>query len=154
MIHIVQGGDLFSSGAHALVNPVNCLGVSGAGLALEFKRRYPLNDRMFRAYCLGGSMSPGNVYITRIEGYPVIYNAATKGDWRLPSIIAYVDSCIRKIRDLLRVSPELSSIAIPALGCGKGGLEWEDVKWLLLHYLADMEEKEIWIYSPILNFKG
>lgn len=97
------GADIFASGCEALVNPVNCVGVSGNGLALEFKRRFPQAVRWYEDTCRRGvPMRPGEILVdsTRVSGgmsLRMIIFATTKDHWRQPSQLVWVESCLAQI---------------------------------------------------------
>jgi len=134
-------GSIFDSTAQVLVCPVNCVGVMGAGLAKEFKRRFPEESSQYMALarCDGG-MSPGSV-VTRGN----IHFAATKNHWRNPSRIEWVDDVLHIIAI---ECPFIPSIAIPQLGCGCGGLDWADVWPLYEKHLGGMDvDVEVWIHD-------
>lgn len=151
MIRLVSG-NMFNSQVGALVNTVNCVGVMGAGVALQFKLRYP---EMFHDYvhrCRGGFVRPGQPYVWKAEeslfgsDSRIVINFPTKDDWRNPSEYSYIESGLRWLRGYLLQSPGLS-IAIPALGCGYGGLDWKVVEGMILSALGDLE-KEILLFAP------
>ena len=129
MPFLYRAADIFSTDCAAIVNPVNCVGVMGAGLALAFKRRYPTHFASYRRACAAGSLRPGTVHIDDLgEGSVPRFLVAlpTKRHWRQPSRLADVE------RSLVALSLQLSvrriaSVAIPKLGCGLGGLPWPDV---------------------------
>ena len=136
-------GSIFDSRAQVLVCPVNCVGVMGAGLAKEFKRRLP---EMFRAYkdaCKHNNMLPGDYSVWENK----IGLAFTKRDWRNPSQLRWVDLCLYSIAVTTR-SRHHKSIAIPQLGCGCGGLDWADVEPLYHKHLGGLDcDVEVWIYE-------
>ena len=147
-IHFEQG-DIFDSGAEALVNPVNCVGVMGAGLALEFKRRWPAYFAHYVAACRSGELRPGRIHEhwTNSEEKPdVIFSFPTKMDWQLPSCLEDVDAGLAALVVRFTVSnkrfgsPGILSIAVPALGCGLGGLDWTEVEPLMVRYLGVLAE--------------
>lgn len=138
-------GDLFTSSCEALVNTVNTQGVMGAGIALEFKRRFP---RMFVDYkraCQNGTLKPGTVMSVRIDGVWVV-NFATKDHWRDDSCLEWVEQGLGNLRHWIR-STQPGSIAIPPLGCGLGGLNWKDVRPMIERHLGDLEIR-ILVYEP------
>ena len=139
-------GDLFDDDAEALVNPVNCFGVMGKGLALEFKKRFPKNFKAYELYCELRYLSSGGIF-TYEENDRLIINAATKYHWNYPSSIQAVNGCLRNIRLSIYLN-EIKSIAIPALGCGLGGLDWDEVKPLFEDRLRDVEDCRITVYEP------
>lgn len=123
-------GDLLRSSARALVNTVNCVGVMGKGIALQFKREYPVMFVEYASACRRGLVVPGKVHVftignadraRHIVGFP------TKYHWRDHSRLADVEE---GLVDLVRFVDEyrVESIAVPALGCNNGGLDWCDVR--------------------------
>ena len=130
MPFLYRADDIFSTDCAAIVNPVNCVGVMGAGLALAFKRRYPAHFASYRRACAADTLHPGTVLIDDLgPGATPRFLVAlpTKRHWRHPSRLADVE------RSLLALSHELAvrriaSVAIPKLGCGLGGLPWPDVQ--------------------------
>lgn len=146
----LRKGDLFSSGADALVNPVNCVGVSGKGLAKEFAKRFKAGDRMYRNACMSGELTIGSVVVWR--GSPSIIYVPTKDHWRHPSTITYVSRGLWALRAELMTmknfGPSFGSVAVPALGCGNGGLSWADVRPLTEKVLADLD-MQVFLYEPV-----
>lgn len=142
----IKHGSIFDSQADVLVCPVNCVGVMGKGLALEFKRRYPELLKRYQIECEAGALHGGGAEWLWCAGVPVIV-AATKNHWREPSNMRYVQNCIRAIRGII-AGRRLQSIAIPQLGCGCGGLDWADVWPLYEKHLGDLDaDVEVWIYE-------
>lgn len=145
-------GDLFEAGAETLVNPVNCVGVMGAGIALEFKRRFPLVFREYRDACFGSRLEPGGILPVRISAEGPfrprwIVHLATKNDWRTVSRLEWVDEGLRRLSVWLAESP-VATIAVPALGCGKGGLLWDKVRRLIERHLGNAAEQRVLVYPP------
>lgn len=126
---LVVHEDLFRSRCQAWVNPVNTVGVLCAGLALEFKARFPDYAADYVAACQSGRLSVGTLHaFDRGEGETPrwIISLPTKRHWRDSSSIQDIDQGLAALRAFLLAS-DIQSIAIPALGCGLGGLEWKDV---------------------------
>lgn len=144
-------GNIFESGCAALVNPVNCVGVMGAGLALQFKRTYPCNYSDYKKACLMGNYVAGQIVSTYQEDGVLTINAATKTHWKdksqLFNIGVLVDNFIQLCTD-----KELESIAIPPLGCGLGGLPWLSVKEILEEKIGAYLDKggltQFVVYEP------
>lgn len=136
-------GNIFSSSAEVIVNPVNTFGVMGKGLAAEFKRRYPDMFRKYKAFCEQKKFSVGQLYISREVDYAVLL-FPTKKHWRKPSRIEYVEAGLKKFVDTCE-EKGIKSIAFPKLGCGYGGLDWNDVRPLMEKYLRELPI-EIYIY--------
>lgn len=145
MIEYRKEGSIFDSGAQALVNPVNTVGVMGKGLALEFKNRFFDNFIVYKSACDKGELRVGEVFV--FGGSPLIINAATKGHWRNPSDLNDVEMCLFNIRYEI-YDRNISSIAIPALGCGLGGLIWSDVKSMIERILGEVPIP-ILVFEPI-----
>ena len=155
--------DLFSSGASALVNPVNCVGVMGAGLAKQFARRWPamLND--YKKRCAQRLLQPGKLDLHERHRYPdgtpvMIVNAPTKNHWRDPSRIEWVEGALVELAWRLPIWHQVDKplgadtsapmIAMPALGCGLGGLTFDQVRPLVEQHLGQWEEIDVLLYSP------
>ena len=117
--------DVFRLDVECIVNPVNCVGVSGAGLAKAFAKRYPVIQRLYVADCERGLLVPGGVRFYR-ERDRWIACVATKQHWRRPSRLEWVERGLSGLREGLEVR-RIGSVAIPALGAGLGGLNWNDV---------------------------
>jgi O-acetyl-ADP-ribose deacetylase (regulator of RNase III) len=132
-------GSIFDSHADALVVPVNCVGVAGKGLALEFKRRWPEWFRAYRAAC--ETRDPGRLIAGRVFAYfvpsggPWIIALPTKDHWRRPPDLGLINLGLNSLRRWLIANPQVETIAVPALGCGLGGLEWTRVKPLIENWL-------------------
>ena len=139
-------GDIFKSEAECIVNPVNCIGVMGKGLALKFKKKY---NKMFIDYvmrCRKGQVKTGQPYLSKAEDR-FILNFPTKQHWRDPSKLEYIEAGLKYFARNYRTW-EITSIAFPKLGCGCGGLDWEkDVKPLMYKYLGDFEDITVYLYE-------
>lgn len=139
-------GNLFESRAQTLVNTVNCVGVMGKGVAEQFKRRFPEMFEDYRRRAERNAVRLGEPYLYRDRSGVQIVNFPTKGHWRSPSRLADIE---RGLDYLAAHAAEwgITSIAMPPLGCGNGGLEWSDVGPLIyakLHHLpVDIE-----VYAP------
>lgn len=142
-------GNIFESGAQALVNPVNCVGVMGKGLALEFKKRFPKNTERYVRACRMHAIQPGQVWVVPVSDAPRRYviNLPTKRHWKMPSYPDDVQAGIQALVGAVR-DHEIASIAIPALGCGLGGLAWRDVRQWLLDAFAKLPDVEVMLYGP------
>lgn len=148
MIELAKGS-IFDSGAVALVNPVNCEGVCGAGLAKEFAERYPDATASYVRLCKLGWVEPGRPFID-YEGDDTsikIIFFPTKDRWREPSQLEWVANGTRWLRGYLGVATWVPSIAVPALGCGLGGLPWPRVRAGLERVLGELTTKVL-LYPP------
>lgn len=144
MIRFVSG-DLLESQAQTLVNPVNCRGVMGKGLAKVFKERRPAMFREYREACKRGEVRPGRPLLHR-DGDRQVLCVPTKDDFDRPSTLEIVEAGLRAIRDRF-AEWGITSLALPALGCGLGGLAWADVKPLIESVLEELPI-EIEVYEP------
>lgn len=145
-ITILSNGDIFTSSCEALVNPVNTKGVMGKGLALAFKNKYPAHFENYKRACQSGEMSIEKVLVYKEINGPIIICLATKEDWRDNSKIEYVsaglDDLVEQIKTL-----GIRSIAIPKLGCGLGGLDWNEVRPIIIEKLSILNNMYIEIYE-------
>lgn len=134
-------GNIFNSSCEAIVCPVNCKGVMGAGLALKMKLEAPANFKVYRNACTKGQLSVGKVLVVPTQELPnhfrYIINFPTKDDWKDPSEIDYIVKGLRNMIQIAR-SIGLTSIAIPALGCGCGKLDWSIVRVEIENTLIDL----------------
>jgi O-acetyl-ADP-ribose deacetylase (regulator of RNase III) len=139
-------GDLFESQAQTLVNAVNCVGVMGKGIAEQFKRRFPTMFDDYKRRCKRKDVRLGEPYLYRDSSGFQIVNFPTKGHWRSPSRLADVE---RGLDYLAKHAAEwsITSLALPALGCGAGGLEWSDVGPLIYRKLNKLAI-DIEVYAP------
>lgn len=146
MIHELSG-DLFAAQVEALVNPVNTQGVMGAGLALGFRRRYP---DMFAAYqqrCRSGDLLPGVMHVWDTGGQPRwVINFPTKVAWREPSQLSWIEDGLVDLVAQIGLR-SIRSVALPALGCGLGGLAWQTVKPVITQALAEVPDTEFYLFS-------
>lgn len=143
-------GDILTSEAEAVVNTVNCVGVMGRGLALQFKRAFPGNFAAYKKACDAGEVVPGRmfVYETRdLAGPRWIVNFPTKRHWRGKSTIADIDEGLLSLRTEL-LDRDIRSVAIPPLGSGLGGLNWSDVRPRIERALQDLQGVDVIIYEP------
>lgn len=145
--------NLFETTAQAIVNTVNCVGVMGKGVALEFKKRWPDNYKAYKRACDAGDLRPGTLLIfdrKSLLSSPsprFLVNFPTKDHWRSKSKISYIELGL----DRLALEIEkycITSIALPPLGCGNGGLNWEEVRPIIVEKLSHLSEVEIFIHGP------
>lgn len=148
---IVEGhGNLLTAEAEALVNTVNTVGVMGKGIALQFKRAFPGNYRAYQAACARGEVRLGQMHVFdtgRIGRGRFIINFPTKGHWRSRSRRADIASGLEALVEVVR-ERGISSIAIPALGCGNGGLAWDTVRPMIEAAVAKMPGVTALVYPP------
>ena len=142
----IVSGDLFASKAQTLVNAVNCVGVMGKGIALEFKTRFPEMFVDYAGRCKAGEVEPGKPYLFRCPDTSWILNFPTKRHWRdssrLEDIEAGLTFLITNYREW-----GITSLAVPALGCGNGQLDWQEVGSLLTERLNCLDIA-VELYAP------
>jgi O-acetyl-ADP-ribose deacetylase (regulator of RNase III) len=143
-------GNLLDAQAEALVNTVNEMGVMGKGIALMFREAFPANTAAYEAACKQGEVRVGRMFITEnraLSGPLWIINFPTKKHWRHPSKLQWVRN---GLVDLKRVITEnkITSIALPALGCGNGGLGWEQVRPLIEAALSSLPDVNATVFGP------
>jgi O-acetyl-ADP-ribose deacetylase (regulator of RNase III) len=147
----IHQGNIFDSGCMALVNPVNCQGVMGKGLAKEFKKRFPRNYHIYKDACTDGHLQTGRILIHEENGH-VIINFPTKDDWRSPSEYRYIETGMKYLATQLKYLPFITSIAFPPLGCGLGGLDWdvvsEGIEYGLIDVLGPDYLLNVKVYCP------
>ena len=148
MIQYLEG-NILDSNAMALVNTVNLVGIMGKGIALQFKKQFPINYKLYQKACNEGTIGIGKLFVTKEQtmfGVRTIINFPTKTDWRKPSEYSYIEA---GLDDLVRVIIDYSieSVAIPPLGAGNGGLNWEVVKGIIERKLSSLTI-QIFVYEP------
>lgn len=143
-------GDILGADVEALVNTVNCVGIMGRGIALQFKNEFPANFEAYASACSREEVQPGRMFVfetRRLTNPKYIINFPTKRHWKGKSRIEDIDSgltaLVREIRDR-----GIRSIAIPPLGSGLGGLNWSDVRPRIVAALRDLEGVEILVFEP------
>ena len=128
-------GDLLNSEAPILVNTVNCVGVMGAGIALQFRQRFPHNYAVYRRACDRKLLKPGGVLRVSDDGRTIL-NVATKDHWRNPSQLVWIEQILHALYTTYAATDDM--IAMPLLGCGLGGLNPETVKLLIHRFFSDV----------------
>lgn len=148
MIEFAQG-NLLTSDTEALVNTVNVVGVMGKGVALQFKQAFPANYRDYRAACQRKDVRLGTMHVWdsgQFGDRRYVINFPTKGHWRSPSRIEDIEAGLANLIEVVS-DLEIRSIALPALGCGNGGLDWADVLPLIERALGDLPIRAV-VYPP------
>lgn len=145
-----RSGDILTAGTDALVNTVNCVGIMGRGIALQFKNAYPANFKAYAAACKRGEVQPGRMFIHdthELAGPRFIINFPTKRHWKGKSRMEDIESGLVALADEVRTR-SIRSIAIPPLGSGLGGLFWPDVRERIENALRGFNDLEVLIYEP------
>lgn len=155
MITYTQG-NLLEADVEALVNTVNTVGVMGKGIALMFKERFPQNMAEYASACKAKQVNTGQMFITEtgeLMGPKWIVNFPTKQHWRAKSKIEWIQDGLIDLRHFLE-SNNVSSIAIPPLGAGNGGLPWAEVKAEIEKALGDVESTDIIVFEPTGKYQN
>lgn len=143
-------GNLLLENVEALVNTVNCVGVMGKGIALQFKQAYPENFRQYEKACRVEEVQPGRMFTVatgNILNPKYIINFPTKRHWKGNSKIEDIKSgLVALVAEVQQLN--ISSIAIPPLGCGNGGLNWVEVKPLIESAFAQLPDVQVIIFEP------
>ena len=137
MIIYKKNENIFNSKTMALVNPVNCMGIMGAGLAKEFKEKYPMMFKAYKKKCEKGLIKIGELSLFRTLE-KLIINFPTKTHWRIKSKIDWIEIGLIYFTEHY-YKWNIKSIAFPQLGCGMGNLQWLDVKILMEKYLSNID---------------
>ena len=143
-------GDILKENAEAIVNTVNCVGVMGRGIALQFKKAYPENFKKYASACKLKQVNPGKMFVFEtgeMFNPKLIINFPTKRHWRGKSRIEDIKS---GLIDLIAVIKKynIKSIAIPPLGSGLGGLNWRQVKSLIEKALYTLDDVDVIVFEP------
>jgi len=149
----IKKGNIFTTKCQTIVNTVNCVGVMGAGIAYEFKLRFPEMFEKYKQFCDKGQINIGNLWIYKLtkydnENYEYILNFPTKKHWKYPTKIEYLEKGLQKFIDTYKQKGILS-IAFPLLGASKGGLSEEISIAIMKKYLDKVDiPVEIWYFDP------
>ena len=142
-------GDIFKEDVEALVNSVNCVGVMGRGIALQFKRTFPENFKAYAEACKRNEVKPGRMFVYETGQLTPRYiiNFPTKRHWRgksrMEDIEAGLHGLVREIRER-----NIRSIAIPPLGSNLGGLRWKDVRSRIEAALGEVDDLTVTLFEP------
>lgn len=151
MSYEIKTGDIWESGADTFVIPVNCVGVAGKGLALEWKKRYPEAASIYADDAHAHRLSLGSIYCPG-DTNPLFLCFPTKGHWqeksKLGDIFLGLGMLMQMVLNLAAQGWPIRMIAVPALGCGLGGLNWLSVGPLIIAAVETLPDKHWLIYPP------
>jgi O-acetyl-ADP-ribose deacetylase (regulator of RNase III) len=142
-------GDIFKADADAIVNTVNCVGIMGRGIALQFKNAYPANFKAYKAACDAEQVQPGRMFVFETGKFTprFIINFPTKRHWKGKSRIEDIESGLIALGEEI-ASRGIKSVAIPPLGAGLGGLDWDDVLPRIKAALQEISGVDVVIFEP------
>ena len=143
-------GDILAADTEALVNTVNCVGIMGRGIALQFKNAFPKNYEAYKAACDREEVQPGRMFVFETHGLTnpkYIINFPTKRHWRGKSRIEDIEAGLQALVEEIQTR-HIRSIAIPPLGSGLGGLNWSDVRPRIEAALGEQNDLDVVVYEP------
>lgn len=143
-------GDILSEDAEALVNTVNCVGIMGRGIALQFKNAFPENFRAYAAACKRDEVQPGKMFVFetgQLTNPRYIINFPTKRHWKGKSRMGDIDAGLIALAETIR-SRNIQSIAIPPLGSGLGGLDWSELRPRIEATLRQFGDLKVVLFEP------
>lgn len=144
MIQYIERGDIFNiEGVNNYAHGCNCAGAMGKGIALQFKNKYPKMYSEYRALCKDGLFNLGDVFDYNY-GNGHIYNLGTQVSWRTKARLEHIENSVGRMLELA-ASENVTRIALPAIGAGLGGLNWNDVKEILNRISVNYPEIELYV---------
>jgi len=146
----LKKGNILKQEAEALINTVNCVGVMGRGIALQFREAFPENYKRYKEACNKKEVKPGRMFVfdtNMMIGPRTIINFPTKRHWREKSRIEDIEAGLRDLVNVLHAR-NLHSIAIPPLGCGLGGLDWKTVRPMIEIALSVFPDLQVYLFEP------
>src|SRR5450759_694733 len=149
MIELTHG-DILQADTEALVNTVNCVGVMGRGIALQFRKAFPENLRVYEAACAREEVRPGRMLVCetgRLTGPRYIINFPTKRHWKGKSRMEDIEAGLPSLLEEIR-KRKIGSVAVPPLGCGLGGLNWNDVRPRIMRTFEALPEVRVLLFEP------
>lgn len=153
MIHYIEFGDIFSiKGVNSYAHGCNCAGSMGRGIAVQFRKKFPLMYENYRRMCIDGHYHPGDVFDYNY-GIGHVFNLATQQHYCIPGQLAkleHIKASMEKMMSLAEADG-VESIALPKIGAGLGGLKWTDVKLVIEEVAASHNQVDLYVvenYSP------
>ena len=144
MIQFIERGDIFNiKDVNSYAHGCNCAGAMGKGIALQFKNKYPKMYSEYRAMCKDGLFNPGDVFDYNY-GNGHIYNLGTQVSWKTKARLEYNENSVGRMLELA-ASDNVTKIALPAIGAGLGGLNWNDVKEILNRVSVNYPDIELYV---------
>ena len=145
-----KSGNIFKEDVEAVVNTVNCVGVMGRGIALQFKKNFPDNFKAYEKACLDKQVKLGQMFVHetgKMMGPKFIINFPTKNHWRAKSRIEDIEEGLEDLQLVIQTH-QIKSLAMPPLGCGLGGLDWKLVRAAICNIFRDSEDLSLIVFEP------
>jgi O-acetyl-ADP-ribose deacetylase (regulator of RNase III) len=149
MVELTQG-DILNASVEALVNTVNCVGVMGRGIALQFRKAFPENFKAYEAACKRKEVVPGRMFVNEtglLTGPRFVINFPTKRHWKGKSRIKDIEAGLVALAGEVK-DRGIRSIAVPPLGCGLGGLDWSEVRPKIVAAFQDLQDVRVLLFEP------
>lgn len=143
-------GNIFASASEVITITVNCVGIMGAGIALDAQYRWPRAADEYANACAMGQISIGKIFWASPSHQKLAF-FPTKTQWQLPTKIIYVEKGLKTLRTEI-IDRSISSLALPHLGCSNGGLNWSDVKPIVLNALSEISGLKVELWEFDANF--
>jgi O-acetyl-ADP-ribose deacetylase (regulator of RNase III) len=143
-------GDILQAEVEALVNTVNCVGIMGRGIALQFRKEFPENYKAYKKVCDQGELRPGKMFIFRLnqlQNPRYVINFPTKRHWKGKSRIEDIRAGLAALAEEVR-GRGIKSVAVPPLGCGLGGLSWSQVRPMIEEAFRSLSDVKVVVYEP------
>lgn len=144
-------GNIIEADAEVLVNTVNCEGFMGKGIALQFKKAFPENFKAYERACRAEEVQPGRMFVFSTGSMmnpKYIINFPTKRKWRESSRMEDIESGLAAlVKEIRRL--KVSSVAVPPLGCGHGGLDWRKVRPLIERAFTALPDVRVALFEPV-----
>ena len=148
-----EKGDLLNADVEALVNTVNCVGIMGRGIALQFKKMFPDNFSVYASACDANEVEPGKMFVfstDQMTNPKYIINFPTKRHWRGNSKIEDIETGLAVLREEV-LKRGIKSVAVPPLGTGLGGLAWPAVRKLIVEALGNLDGVDVIVFEPQID---
>jgi O-acetyl-ADP-ribose deacetylase (regulator of RNase III) len=145
-----QKGDVLQADVEALVNTVNCVGVMGRGIALQFRKEFPENYTAYKKVCDRGELRPGRMLVfklNQLHNPRYVINFPTKRHWKAKSRIEDIQAGLEALVEEVR-RRGIRSVAIPPLGCGLGGLNWSQVRPMIEKAFGALQDVHVLVFEP------
>lgn len=144
MVHFIEFGNVFKiEDVESFAHGCNCAGAMGKGIAVEFKKKFPNMYKEYKSLCYEGDFNLGDVY-DYYTGKGYVYNLGTQLTWKKKADINAIEKALKKML-ILASEAGIKKIALPRIGAGLGGLDWGDVKSLIIKVDEDFPEVELFV---------